>query len=154
MWDSASWDSSSADTCSDANHLCVCCPGSQIISQPKTTSTLSSMKNVWRQRKRRGDVRQFTGGRLTSEHNVVSVPSLDVNTHLENQYLSIDLQESLGTTGSTLLICRPWSYSVTSPVVYAQSYRKPTGDITTKESGDRFHISYLFCHYLWGTWTH
>lgn len=49
-------------------------------------------------------------------------------------------------------MCSPWSYSITSPVVWAQPYRKHNADITTQESGNRFHISDLFCHYCSGTW--
>lgn len=59
-------------------------------------------------------------------------------------YLNIDLQEAFSVTGDMLLICAPLSYSVTYHVVCAQSYRKPTGDIMTKESGNKFHIGYLF----------
>lgn len=84
------------------------------------------------------------------KHSEASERSQDVTTGLK-PYLTIDLQESLGMTGNTLLICSPRSYSVTSPVVSARSYRKPTGDIRTKESGNRFHISNLFCHYCSAT---
>lgn len=54
-------------------------------------------------------------------------------------------------TGDMFLICVPRSYSVTYPVVCAQSYRKPTGDLTTKESGNRFHTLHMFSIILEGT---
>lgn len=107
---------------------CVCCPGSQIISQTKTISAFSSMKNVCRQqgaKSRQGNVKQTlvegrhwqeTWRRVSSvkswhqthklKHSEASVQSQDVQTKLK-PYLTIDLQESLGMTGNTLLICTP-----------------------------------------------
>ena len=70
------------------------------------------------------------------------------NKNVFKAYLSIDLQDSLALIGDRLLIHAPLSYSVTSPAVCARSYRKPTGDIMTKESENKFHISYL-----WGCFT-
>lgn len=95
----ASWNASSAGTCSHANGR-MCCPGSQIISQTKTIWASSGMK--------------MSGG------NTMGSQSKSLTTtqrHKLRPYLSNDLQESLGVTGDTLLICAPSSYSVTSPVV-------------------------------------
>ena len=151
---------------------CVCCSGSQIISQTKPLQPTAAWKTSVCNKglKWRGNVRQFTNGRLTwqenmwkSRHDIRSMNSNTVRSQYNPRmvkknilktkpYLSIDLQESLGVTGNTLSIWTPWSYRVTS-LVYAQSNRKSIGDLMTKESGNRFHMSYLFCHYCRGTWT-
>lgn len=170
-----------AETCSQQTFTemqirCMCCPGSQIISQTKTISAFSGMKNVCHQHgaeKKTEECKNKLGWRTDMtgniwkrvgpvktrhqthklQHSEASERSQAATSGLK-PYLTIDLQESLGMTGNTLLICSPWSYSVTSPVVSARPHRKPAGDTTTKESGNRFHISNLFCHYCSATWTY
>lgn len=121
----------------------VCCPGSQIVSQSKT---------IWAPRRKETACPEQIHRKHEVKHREVPVHPRMEETKIK-PYLSIDLQESLGVTGNTLLIWTPSSYCITSSVVHARCDGELFADLTTKESGNRFHISNLFCHYSWGWWT-